>query len=429
MTTFVVTGLGYGDEGKGTAVDYLARGLESPVVIRATSGPQAAHNVVLPDGTSHTFAQFGSGFFAGADTLYAGVVCDPLAFVKEGKALESFDSKAFGRVIVSADSIVTTPYHQAGNRLKEILRGSERHGSCGYGVNEAVTLASQQIGLCVGDLTDDNLEKRLENVRAHYESFILNIMEHYDLAGNPEIESMIEFIGSEESVGYTADLYKEFSARVQVRSGRDIFDRIKSAKNRIFESAQGVLLDPTYGMFFPHVTRLSPFDVLRYLEDKDYRHVLCARTYMSRHGAGPLFTEHIDVEGYDPHNVKNKWQAAMRYGCLDLPSLRYAVRVVKAHNMFVNPKLFVTHEDIVSDGKYVDDYDGKKDISDVMEEALRCRDFSNPHLGLKICDELSDLFDPEFKETHDIVKTMEEGLGVKVGWVSSGMTYQDKTEL
>lgn len=429
MTTFVVTGLGYGDEGKGTAVDYLARGLENPVVIRATSGPQAAHNVVLPDGTSHTFSQFGSGFFAGADTLYAGVLCDPLAFIREGRALEAFDKNAFGRVSVSADSIVTTPYHQAGNKLKEILRGSERHGSCGYGINEAVTLASRGIGLCVGDLIDGDVEQRLENVREHYENFLIGIMEYYDLDGNPEIEKMVEYIESKESVSYTANLYKEFTDRFKVKSGRDILEEVKTAKNRIFESAQGVLLDPTYGLFFPHVTRLSPFDVLRFLEGKDYRHVLCARTYMSRHGAGPLFTEDTKTQGYDPHNVENAWQSSMRYGCLDLPSLRYALNVVKQHDMYVNPKLFVTHEDVVSDGQYVDEYSGNKNISPIVDEALRCRDFSNPAGALKICDELKDLFVPEFKETKNIVETMEEGLGVKVGWVSSGMTYKDKVEL
>lgn len=430
MPTFVVTGLGFGDEGKGTAVDYLARQLEKPIVIRSTSGPQAAHNVVLPNGDSHTFSQFGSGFFSGAHTVYAAPVCDPLAMVKEGRALENIESSAFGMITVSADAIITTPYHQAANKLREILRGNARHGSCGYGINEAVTLASlHHIGLCVGDLRDGSIEDRLEKIRAFYEAFIFNIIDHYHLDDDKELESIVEFITSEDSVGHVADLYKEFNERVVVKSGRDIYNKIKSAKNRIFESAQGVLLDPQHGFFFPNVTRLSPFDVLKYLEGKDYHHVLCARTYMSRHGAGPFLSEDDEFEGHDPHNLKNSWQGGMRYGPLDIPSLKYAVDLVKRYGMYIRPKLFVTHLDITNSGKYVAAYSGSDSITSVMDEAIKCRKFTDPNGGRRIASEIEELLVPEYKDAEDLTEVMAESLGTKVGWMSTGETYQDKVEL
>ena len=56
-----VMGLGFGDEGKGTVVDFLTYTYNADVV-RFNGGPQAAHHVVCPrDGYWHCFSQIGSG--------------------------------------------------------------------------------------------------------------------------------------------------------------------------------------------------------------------------------------------------------------------------------------------------------------------------------------------------------------------------------
>ena len=68
MKAIITVGLGFGDEGKGATVDYLARSLNADLVVRFCGGAQAGHNVQLPDGGRHTFAQFGAGTFAGART-------------------------------------------------------------------------------------------------------------------------------------------------------------------------------------------------------------------------------------------------------------------------------------------------------------------------------------------------------------------------
>ena len=57
----VIIGLGFGDEGKGSCVDYNVRAHEADLIVRFNGGAQCAHAVVLEDGRHHTFAQFGSG--------------------------------------------------------------------------------------------------------------------------------------------------------------------------------------------------------------------------------------------------------------------------------------------------------------------------------------------------------------------------------
>ena len=72
---FMVGGLLYGDEGKGTTVEYLVKHTNSKLVVRYGGGPQAAHHVVLPNGTWHCFSQYGSGgFFQDCYTLLSKVL-------------------------------------------------------------------------------------------------------------------------------------------------------------------------------------------------------------------------------------------------------------------------------------------------------------------------------------------------------------------
>src|ERR687897_1022473 len=80
----ILGGLGYGDEGKGTWTDFLARTEPVHTVVRFNGGAQAGHNVVTPDGRHHTFAQFGSGTLHGVRThLSRFMMVDPLALAAE----------------------------------------------------------------------------------------------------------------------------------------------------------------------------------------------------------------------------------------------------------------------------------------------------------------------------------------------------------
>src|SRR5437588_11513640 len=85
----ITVGLGFGDEGKGATVDFLTRQYDADLVVRYSGGSQAGHNVQLPDGRRHTFAQFGAGTLAGRPGsrprtyLGPGVIIDPPALLRE----------------------------------------------------------------------------------------------------------------------------------------------------------------------------------------------------------------------------------------------------------------------------------------------------------------------------------------------------------
>ncbi len=139
----ITVGVGFGDEGKGAMVDFLAREFKADLVIRYCGGRQAGHNVQLPDGRRHTFSQFGAGTLAGDSRrhrTYLGpnVVIDPPAFVREAEHLTELGVSAPTQLLtVHPRCLVATFWHRTLNRLREMSRGEDKHGSCGQGIGEA----------------------------------------------------------------------------------------------------------------------------------------------------------------------------------------------------------------------------------------------------------------------------------------------------
>src|SRR5690242_399336 len=136
----ITVGLGFGDEGKGATVDYLTRAYDADLVVRYCGGSQAGHNVELSDGRRHTFSQFGAGTLVrGRDRprTYLGpnVVIDPPAMLREARHLAELGvEEPLSLLTIHPRCLVTTVWHRTLNRLRELSRGEDRHGSCGQGV-------------------------------------------------------------------------------------------------------------------------------------------------------------------------------------------------------------------------------------------------------------------------------------------------------
>jgi len=329
-------GLGFGDCGKGLFTDHFGATPGAHTVVRFNGGAQAGHNVVLADGRHHTFSQFGAGsFHAGMGTVLASpVVVHPTALRVEEAALRRVGVQdAFARLSIDARCRVTTPFHQAAGRLRELERGEAAHGSCGVGVGETVrqALASPGEALRYGDLrsTARTLEK-IETLRtALLREFEASpVLHHADAA--QEIAMLRD--------GTLARRWLEAAAPCVGQSPPADIDRIAQRLAMpgtvIFEGAQGVLLDEWRG-FHPHTTwsTVSTAAVEAVLHDAGIdapvQHLGVLRTYLTRHGAGPLPTHDplLDARLAEPHNADEGWQGAFRRGHPDAVLLRYALDV------------------------------------------------------------------------------------------------------
>ena len=335
----------YGDCGKGTTIDALARKYKSEWVIRFHGGAQAAHNVITPEGVHHTFAQFGSGTLAGAKTfLTRDVLINPNAMLREAEALAT-KGVAYPLNLMHVDekAKITTPWHIALNRLREMSRGTGRHGSCGLGIGETMQDAI---------LHPDHV-LRVEHVRTH--GALNALLQHaynrltleFRKLPEQESEAWKDYANwfQPSSIAAVYDELRDWGQRVQIAQ-----EPVWAGSNScvLWEGAQGVLLDEKYG-FHPYTTwsTTTPQNARTYTKELGLempKVYAVTRTYAARHGAGPFPSEVSHCIHSETHNATNDWQREFRQGWLDIPLLQYAQRVAGPFD-----GLIVTHTDVKPD--------------------------------------------------------------------------------
>jgi len=328
-----LTGLGFGDCGKGLFTDALCRRWPVHTVVRFNGGAQAGHNVVLPDGRHHTFSQFGSGSFVRdvATLLASEVVVHPTALqVEEAVLRRRSVADTWSRLIIDERCRVTTPYHQAAGRLREWHRGTEGHGSCGVGVGETVRHSLQRPDqvLRYGDLLRPALA--LEKLAAIREA----LASEFDLAAPGRSEAWateVRVLQEERIATRWLAQARDVALRVPPAAPSAIAERLHAAGTVLFEGAQGMLLDEWRG-FHPYTTwsSVGPTAAQAVLADigitEPMQRLGILRTYLTRHGAGPLPTQDAALDELpEPHNASDGWQGAFRRGHPDAVLLRYAI--------------------------------------------------------------------------------------------------------
>lgn len=335
----LIADLGFGDAGKGTITDFLAERLAAHTIVRYNGGPQAAHNVVTADGRHHTFAQFGSGtFHPQVKTLLSRyMLINPLNMLNEERHLRTcgiYD--ALQRTQIDRRSLVITPFQRAINRLREMARAADRHGSCGEGIGECMSdsLTHGNAILFAGDLQDRTiLIKKLHFLREAKRAELDKLRPQ--LPSIPRVQQECMLFTANDAIEACADVYQHFSTCVNIVDEAAITAIFMQPGTLLFEGAQGVLLDENYG-FTPYTTwsttTFANADTL--LQEHHYTGNISKlgvlRTYATRHGAGPFPSADQALTQALPeqHNAWNDWQQTFRVGYCDLVATRYAKNVI-----------------------------------------------------------------------------------------------------
>lgn len=335
---FITAGLSFGDEGKGTTVDYLTRKYDAGLIVRYNGGSQAAHNVVEPNERHHCFSQFGSGMFLPGVKTYLSqfMLINPLSLEIENNVLKQKGvDDAMERLFVNQDCLVVTPFHKIINRMQEISRGTLRHGSCGKGIGQTA-LDGQNLGaqaLRMADLSNKNILK---------EKLCFLWRMKIDLAeqivdGSPTNQQLQDYLQKIKDPNYlnsTLSEYLQFAKQnhFYLVSSDYFYKLIEQSRNVIFEGAQGVLLDEKQG-FWPHVTktRTTFINATNLLSEVngETRKVGILRAFTTRHGSGPFVTEDSQLKSIilNDHNANNDWQGELRVGWFDLILARFGIEI------------------------------------------------------------------------------------------------------
>ena len=328
MSTTVVLGAQWGDEGKGKVTDFFASSAD--LVVRFQGGNNAGHTIVVgEDKIALSLTPSGVLYPNCMPVIGSGCVVD-LGFLK--KELEMLNEKNIStkNLALSANAHVIMPYHKILDELIEESLGDKKIGTTKKGIGPCYADKIQRYGIRVQDLLDDSVfAEKLNSNLNEKNNLLTKIYNHNPLSADEIIEEFRE--------------YKEIVQKHISDTSLLISNSIKENKSILFEGAQGTLLDIDHGTY-PFVTSsntsaanaatgsgIGPLNLDRV--------VGVTKAYISRVGSGPFITEqeneigdYLIEKGAEFGVVTGRRR---RCGWLDLISLKYSVRVNSLSELFI----------------------------------------------------------------------------------------------
>lgn len=319
----IVIGSNYGDEGKGLASAMIAHESKTDkcLTILYNGGAQRGHTVESKDteGFRHVCHSIGAGTVINkSDTFYnKHFMINPYIFLEE-KAILGYHN----RVWVDPRCQITTPYDIMINRELEYFRSKNRHGSCGLGIFETFNRVNHKYIFTYSDIRDFDSTKNL----------VLTLRDNYfiDRINELKEEKNMSFSNEFYSSFYSEDLLDNFiDTLISFKHNTYITylsQIVEYYDTIIYEGAQGLMLDMDNMEDWPHLTPSKTGSSWVIEELKEIKDVVgmninvnyITRTYLTRHGAGPLERE-VDpkkmLKEYiiDKTNMPNPWQETLRY--------------------------------------------------------------------------------------------------------------------
>jgi len=322
MSSVVIVGAQWGDEGKGKIVDIYTENAE--VVVRYAGGPNAGHTLVVGD-EKVVVRLLPSGVLrAGTRCLLGqGMVIDPKVLLAEIDELERRGHRDLTeRLVVSDRAHLILPYHIAVDGLREAALSVERAiGTTKKGIGPTYEDKVRRTGVRTGDLR--NPRQLRDRIEAAIEGWAPTLRA---LGGEiPTVDSVLQPLLEQAErllplLGCVSELVDE---------------ALRGAQRVLFEGAQGTLLDVDHGTY-PYVTSSSAVAAGAALgagvgPNRIKSVVGITKAYLTRVGGGPFPTELEDAEGLHLRERGAEFGSVTgrprRTGWLDLPGLRYAARV------------------------------------------------------------------------------------------------------
>jgi adenylosuccinate synthase len=235
----IITGLQWGDEGKGKIVDYLTESAD--VVIRGQGGNNAGHTVIA-NGTKYVLHLLPSGILwdSKINVISNGVVIDPIGLVSEIERIESQGiSITPEKLLISDRAHVVMPFHKELDAAREASLGDRKIGTTKRGIGPAYADKINRCGLRMADLFDRAFT---ESQITHRVAEANEILKRYDL----------ETFDAAKVIDEVYAAFARLSPHV-TNTIPALHAAWKSGKKLLFEGAQGTLLDIDFGTY-PFVT-------------------------------------------------------------------------------------------------------------------------------------------------------------------------------
>ncbi|MCO6564378.1 MAG: adenylosuccinate synthase [Apibacter sp.] len=356
MSTYVVVGLQWGDEGKGKITDVLAE--KSDYVIRYQGGNNAGHTVYVGE-DKFVLHLLPSGVLQckGKCILGNGVVVNPQAFFNEIEQIEK-RKLSVNHVFISSRAHIIMPYHILLDIYREEFAGSPQIGTTKRGIGPCYEDKVARSGIRAIDLLNPDVLKAKIN-----ENLVVK---------NALFQKLFDKEPLKFEDIYTK--YLEYGMKLKNRiidSEYEINKAIKEGKNVLFEGAQALMLDIDFGTY-PYVTSSSPTTggstVGAGVPPTSLKNLIgVSKAYCTRVGNGAFPTELENETGDLIRKIGNEYGASTgrprRCGWLDLVALRYSCIINGITHLVITKLDVLTNFDKIKVGIAYRTLEGKvKDI-------------------------------------------------------------------
>ena len=286
MSTVVISGAQWGDEGKGKIVDYLAA--QADTVVRFQGGSNAGHTVSV-GGEEYKLRLLPSGILYKGTTCVIGngVVLDPQCLLEELDNMHRRGVDTSG-IRVSNRAHVVMPWHKLFDELGEENRGANKIGTTKRGIGPCYIDKADRIGIRVCDLIDrEDFAAKVQSVVGMKNLILEKVYNHAPL----DAEEIIR-----EYEGYAERIRPFVCDTITLLN-----EQIDAGKKILFEGAQATMLDIDYGTY-PYVTSSHPISggvgIGAGVAPKKINTVVgVVKAYCTRVGEGPFPTEQLNAIG------------------------------------------------------------------------------------------------------------------------------------
>ena len=320
MSSVVVVGTQWGDEGKGKITDFLAE--KADVVVRFQGGNNAGHTIVF-DNKKFALHLIPSGIFR-KDTINIlgnGMVINPKALIEELNMLDNGGLKEYN-LAISDRAHVVLPYHSVLDQLFEDLKeGKKKVGTTNKGIGPAYSDKTARIGIRMCDFIDlEEFKDKLTDNLNYYNKI-------FKLFGKQEI-----------NIDNVFEEYKEYAKIIEpyiTDTSILLNKQFSNDKNVLFEGAQGSLLCLDHGTY-PYVTSSSPtaasVPLNTGVSPKYIDEILgVTKAYSTRVGSGYFATEVENEITQRIRDIGNEYGTTTgrprRIGWIDTVVLRHSKRI------------------------------------------------------------------------------------------------------
>lgn len=411
-----ITGINWGDEGKGRMVDLLSE--EYDVVVRYQGGNNAGHTVVNERG-KFILNLLPSGILRSdvVNVIGNGVVVDIKHLSEEINRLKEAGIEISpANLKISDRAIIVMPYHVQMDCLEEGRLLDAKYGSTKRGIAPVYGDKYMKKGLRMGELLDDKegLKKRLEGI-IDYKNLMIEKGYGQDKISFDEMWAYLEEYGT---------IAKDFVCD----TGLFLNEASKAGKKIMFEAQLGALRDIDFGIY-PYTSSSSSIAAYAPIGAgvpnlKLDLSIGIMKAYSTCVGEGPFTAEMFGDEAEELRKYGNEYGAATgrprRVGGFDVLASRYGVMCQGAD------EIALTKLDVLS---YMDqipvcvgyEFEGQRlenfPIGEKLFKATPVYEYKKGwNKDISDCRKLEDL--PQ--EAIDYIKYIEDAVDCKIKYVSVG---------